>query len=164
MLHFLPRRFAQKYINLYIVIIDIPLYFATENPNDSQNPGPGNWRDANESMSDTSEDYQAQIAGENHRGQVYDVDGVAFDGYDENGQTLLDAKGRYSQFIGSNGNFHDWWNGADSLIQQARRQLAVAGNYAIEWHVMESDAATAIRSLFRDNRITGISVIHTPQQ
>ena len=130
--------------------------------NDGGSSGPGEWQDVNEHMSQESRDYQAQIAGEEHRGQAYKVDGVSFDGYDEGRRTLLDAKARHSQFLDDNGQFKPWWKGTEKFIDEAQRQINVAGEHSIEWHIMEADVARAIRSLFNDNNIRGIRVIHVP--
>lgn len=65
-------------------------------------------------------------------GTGYVANGVKFDGF-ANG-VLLDAKGPgYANFV-KNGQFQSWWNGADSFVQQAQRQLGSAGGAPIQWH------------------------------
>ena len=142
------------------------IYFMTRGGEDgntsNKDSGPGTWKNENESMSDVSEDYQAQIAGENRRGQVYEVNGVKFDGYDESRKVLLAAKGRYDQFVDNNGNFKQFFTGAGEFLKQAQRQMDAAGDYNIEWHTMQPNTATAIQRLFQQRGITRIRVIHTP--
>jgi hypothetical protein len=90
----------------------------------------------------------------------YEVNGVKFDGFQDG--TLIDAKGPgYAQGV-KNGNFQAWYRGADSLVEQAQRQLAVAGRTPIEWRVAEPQASTAIQNLFADHGITGIKVVNVP--
>jgi hypothetical protein len=112
-------------------------------------------------MSPRAAAYQEQITGCSC-GNVYNVDGVAFDGFGDG--TLLDAKGPgYGSFVDrTTGGFHDWYEGADSLAAQAQRQLAAARGTPITWHVAEENAATAMRSLFGGRGITGINVVWTP--
>lgn len=60
-------------------------------------PEPGAVRHATEGMSDRAADYQAQISGL-PRGQIYEVNGVKFDGYADG--ALKEAKGPgYAQFV-----------------------------------------------------------------
>jgi hypothetical protein len=121
--------------------------------------GPGRWRRANESMSARAQRYQQQITGA-PPGRVYDVNGVKFDGF-RNG-TLLDAKGPGYEWAVRNGQFIRRYNGAQSLLEQAQRQLRAAGGTPIRWEVAEARTAEAIRNMFRRNGITGIDVVHTP--
>jgi hypothetical protein len=121
--------------------------------------GPGKWKRANESMSPRAARYQHQITGA-PSGRVYDVNGVKFDGY-RNG-TLLDAKGPGYEWAVKNGQFIRKYKGAESLLDQAQRQLRAAGGTPIRWEVAEAKTAEAIRNMFRRNGITGIDVVHTP--
>lgn len=119
---------------------------------------PGTWTPVNESMSDFSRAYQEQITGQT--GQAYVVDGVKFDGVTDT--SYLDAKGLYTNFVNGSGEFEPWWQGSGDFIDQAQRQLNVANGYPIEWHFAEEGAANATQSLFNQNGINGIQVIHTP--
>ena len=57
-------------------------------------------------MSDFSRAYQKQITGQEGMGWVQN--GVKFDGMRDG--VLLDAKGKYAQFINKNtGEFYDWF-------------------------------------------------------
>ncbi|MFI0163606.1 RICIN domain-containing protein [Streptomyces sp. NPDC017095] len=91
---------------------------------------------------------------------------VKFDGF-KNG-VLLDAKGENYAWAVKDGRFIPSYRGAQSMVDQAKRQLAavraVGANTPITWHVAEEDAALAIRNLFADNGVTGIKVVHTPMQ
>ena len=122
--------------------------------------GPGQWEQANESMSERAAQYQEQITGV-PRGYVYRVNGVKFDGF-QNG-TLLDAKGPgYATFF-KNGLPKVWWQqGADALVDEAGRQIGAAPGWAIQWHVAEPEAALGISSLLQQNGYTAIQVINTP--
>jgi hypothetical protein len=92
----------------------------------------------------------------------YVLDGVKFDGFAEG--ALLDAKGPgYAKFVGGDGTFRPWWKGADSLLGQAQRQLSVAGETPIQWHFAEEAAASATRSLFQSEGVSGIQIVVTPR-
>lgn len=78
----------------------------------------GQWKTVNENMSDFSRAYQKQITGQ--EGMAWIQNGVKFDGMKDG--VLLDAKGKYAQFIDkSTGEFYEWFSGKDSLIAEARR-------------------------------------------
>jgi hypothetical protein len=112
-------------------------------------------------MSPRAAAYQEQITG-CPCGNAYNVNGVAFDGF--RGGTLLDAKGPgYGSFVNrTTGRFHDWYEGADSLVDQAQRQLAAAGATPITWHVAEQNAAAAMQSLLGGRGVIGINIVWTP--
>jgi hypothetical protein len=111
-------------------------------------------------MSARAAAYKSQISGK-LPGQVYMVNGVKFDGYD--GSSLLDAKGPgYANFVGANGEFKPWWNGTDSLLDQAERQTMAAGTTPISWDIAERPAADAIRNLLQQNGYSNINVVHVP--
>ena len=118
---------------------------------------PGGWANTNESMSNRAANYQEQITGR-PANQSYVVNGVKFDGYD--GQALLDAKGPgYANLLAPPNA--SWSTAASGLLNQAEAQVAAANGTPIVWHVAEPEAASAIRSLFSDNGISGIRVINT---
>ena len=118
----------------------------------------GQWKNVIESMSARARAYQKQITGRD--GKAYFVKGVKFDGV-ANG-VLIDAKGPgYATFV-KNGRFLDWFKGAEELTKQAQNQLRAANGTPIRWYVAEAEAAAAIRNMFKDKRITGIEIIHTP--
>ncbi|MFF0965946.1 RICIN domain-containing protein [Streptomyces sp. NPDC003703] len=91
---------------------------------------------------------------------------VKFDGYKDG--VLLDAKGENYAWAVKNGRFRPDFKGAQSMVDQANRQLAavkaVGAKTAITWHVAEEETSVAIRNLFADNGIVGIQVTHTPKQ
>jgi RHS repeat-associated protein len=122
---------------------------------------PGVWISTNESMSARAASYQQFVTGADP-GQAYLVNGVKFDGF--SGGTLLDAKGPgYATFVNSAGEFKPFFNGADSLLDQAGRQIEAAQGVPIQWHVAEPQAASAMRNLLQNAGHDGIDVIHTPQ-
>ncbi|MCB9441209.1 MAG: hypothetical protein H6523_13285 [Mycolicibacterium sp.] len=127
-------------------------------PHHAPASGPGEWTNVNESMSPRSADYQVQRTGHPIT-EAYVVNGVKFDDF-SNG-ALVDAKGYYAQFT-KNGQFQDWWTGQQGMIDQARRQLAAAGDTPIQWHVAEPAGVSAIIQLFEDNGIVGINVVYAP--
>jgi hypothetical protein len=113
-----------------------------------------------ESMSAQAAAYQARAAGTN-AGSAYVVNGVKFDGY-MNG-VLIDAKASYGQFVNANtGQFQPWFNGANSMVKQAKNQLGVANGAPIQWRFAEESAANATRTLFQQRGINGIDIIHFP--
>ena len=118
----------------------------------------GQWQNVNESIPVRGKAYQQQITGRS--GQAFFVDGVKFDGVGQG--VLIEAKGPgYAKFV-KNGQFRDWFSGADELVDQAQRQLRAAKGTPIRWNVAEADAVIAIRNLLVDRGITGIEIIHTP--
>jgi len=122
--------------------------------------GPGRWATAREAMSARAAAYQAQISGR-AAGEVYLVNGVKFDALV--GGTLREAKGPgYAGFV-KDGKFVEWFEGADSMVDQAARQIGAAGATPIEWHIAEEEAAQAIRKLLAaDPRTSGVKVLYTP--
>lgn len=121
----------------------------------------GEWKVVNESMSNDSRAYQKQITGK--EGQAYVQNNVKFDG--ERDGVLLDAKCHYSQFVDKNkGTFYSWFNGADSLVDEARRQIVAAKGVPIEWHFAEEASLNAVKELFSrsGNNIKGIELKYTP--
>ncbi len=110
-------------------------------------------------MSGRAAVYQSQITGQ-PVGRVYEVRGVKFDGFESG--TLLEAKGPGLSGFVKDDRFIEVFQGARKMISQATQQLRAAGATRIEWHVAEEGTAKAIRNLFKDKGIKGISVIHTP--
>lgn len=107
----------------------------------------GSWDDVTESMSDSARNYQAQVTGA-EPGTAYVVDGVRFDGAEAT--ALLDAKGPgYARFV-QDGEFRTWFEGKESLIDQAWRQVEAADGTPVQWRVAEPEAAQAIADVFTD--------------
>lgn len=102
-------------------------------------------------MSDFSRAYQKQITGQ--EGMAWVQNGVKFDGMKDG--ILLDAKGKYAQFIDkSTGEFYEWFSGKDSLIAEARRQIAASEGAKIQWYFAEEESLSAVQDLFMDKGIT----------
>jgi hypothetical protein len=113
---------------------------------------------ASEAMSPRAARYQSQVTGR-PPGEIFLVDGVKFDGFRDG--VLFDAKGPgYASFV-KDGRFRRWFAGAGELVDQAGRQVRVAGGVPIVWHVAEPQAARAIRRLLAANGLSGIRVVHT---
>ncbi|RKH87916.1 hypothetical protein D7Y21_17105 [Corallococcus sp. AB045] len=126
-------------------------------PPSSSAGGPGKWVQVNESMSDRARDYQAQVTGA-PKGSAYRVkrgdEEVDFDGYDLDENVLLDAKGPgYEQFFGMDLKAKRFFQGADALVEQARRQIEVAGGARVRWVVAEKKFADALRALFNRQNV-----------
>jgi hypothetical protein len=135
-------------------------FFVQQNGIATRELGPGTWQPVTEHMSNRARTYQQRITGiAPDVGHV--VNGVKFDGYRDG--ILLDAKDRYAQFVDRRtGTFYSWYRGAQGLVDQASRQIQVAGSTPIVWHVSEPNAATAIRSLLQNNGLSSITVVYTP--
>jgi hypothetical protein len=137
----------------------------------SPTPGPGQWGPAQESMSARARAYQEQITGHS-ADEAYWVGGVGrksggvkFDGFEEG--VLLEAKGPgYANKFLDTLDPKPWFkpSGAKALVDQARRQFGAAMKTGtpIRWHVAEQKVAEAIRLLFKNERVVGIEVVHTP--
>jgi hypothetical protein len=122
--------------------------------------GPGTWGSVEEErMSAASAAYQMRVTGGVPVGIGYRVGGVKFDGYQDG--VLIDAKAKYDQFV-KNGEFVDWFSGAESMASQAKAQVRVAGGVPIEWRIMQPEVLAAIRDLFQKNNITGINLVLVP--
>lgn len=122
--------------------------------------GPGAYARVMESMSARAAIYQSKVTGTLPE-VGYIVHGVKFDGF--RGGVLLDAKGHgYANFV-KDGKFVSWFNGANALVDQARRQVAAAGGTRIQWHFAEESAANAARALLTNNGVKGIDVIYSPR-
>ena len=124
--------------------------------------GPGVWEKTNEAMSDASRNYQKFVTGAED-GMVYKVNDVKFDGF-KNG-ILMEAKGNYSQFVNkTTGKFQTWFNGKESLISQANRQLNAANGTKIQWFFNDEVSLNAVKDLFKNEGITDIELILKPMQ
>ncbi len=118
----------------------------------------GRWTKVVESMPKRARAFQARVTG--RVGEAFVVGGVKFDGFIDG--VLLEVKGPgYANFV-KNGEFANWFQGAEELVEQARRQLRAAGGTPIRWHFAEESAAEATRSLFNRWRIAGIDIVVTP--
>nr|MCR5527927.1 hypothetical protein [Saccharofermentans sp.] len=120
---------------------------------------PNGWVDVNESMSEESREYQAQITG--HDGQVWYQNGVKFDGMTDG--TLIEVKGDYSFAVDPNtGEFRDWFTGANSMVDQANRQIAASDGMPICWYFSDESTMNATQALFEENGISGIQFAYVP--
>jgi hypothetical protein len=117
--------------------------------------GPGAWGAVTESMSARAAAYQMQIAGHPIT-EGYIVNGVKFDGL-TNG-VLTDAKGYYAQFI-ENGQWKPWFTGEQGLLDQAQRQINVAGGTPIRWVFAEAEAASLVERILQSRGYSGIEIV-----
>ncbi len=106
-------------------------------------------------MSGFSRAYQKQIT--RQEGKAWVQNGVKFDGMREG--ILLDAKGKYSQFINKEtGEFYSWFKGKDSLVSEAKRQIAASEGSKIQWYFSEKETLKVVQELFMDKGIKGIEL------
>lgn len=121
----------------------------------------GQWKTVNESMSDFSRAYQKQITGQ--EGMVWVQNGVKFDGMKDG--VLLDAKGKYAQFINPNtGEFYGWFTGKQDLLDEAARQIKASEGANIQWYFAEEEALDAVQNLFMNNGINEIELVYKAHQ
>ncbi|KFE61108.1 hypothetical protein DB31_4543 [Hyalangium minutum] len=126
--------------------------------------GPGEWVQANESMSESARTYQAQMTG-TPKGYAYRVkvgdEEVDFDGFDQG--VLLEVKSTgYAQWITQKLDFLPNFKGQHKLLEQARRQFDVANGTPIRWIVAEEKLAGALRKMFKGAGLNEIEVVHVP--
>jgi Restriction endonuclease fold toxin 5 len=126
--------------------------------------GPGQWVQADESMSESARNYQAQVTGA-PKGYAYRVkeggEEVDFDGFSQG--VLLEVKGPgYAQWIDKKLDFLPIFQGRDKLLGQAQRQFDAANGTPIRWIVAEEKLAGALRKLFKGNFLEDIEVVHIP--
>ena len=119
-------------------------------------------------MSAGARRYQAQIAGA-PEGWAYSIrrgpgpkDKVDFDGFKEG--VLLEAKGPGYRELFKRMAPKDWFEGAQEMINQARRQFQVAQGRPIQWHFAEREVADHVRILFQSKGLAKVQVVHTPPQ
>jgi hypothetical protein len=128
--------------------------------------GPGEWVKVDEHMSDAARAYQSQKAGA-PPGYAYRVkkgdEEVDFDGFEPTDRVLLEVKGpNLAKFFDGELDPKWFFTGAKKFVDQARRQLKVAGGLPVRWVVAEKKLAEALRKLFKDSNVNNIEVIHSP--
>ena len=111
-------------------------------------------------MSDRAARYQEQITGQPaDQSYVVTTDNgqkVKFDGY-ESGK-YREAKGPgYENFVSKkNDKFYPWFDGADGLVEQARRQASAANGTPVVGTFAEQRAADAFEKRLSKEGIDGI--------
>jgi hypothetical protein len=128
--------------------------------------GPGQWVQDTSSMSKQARAYQAQVTGA-PEGWAYKVcrngECIEFDGYDPKDGTLLEAKGLgYDKWFKAGLEAKEFYQGAQNMVKQARRQALVAAGLRIRWHVAEPRMVDILKKLLKEAGITGIEVVYTP--
>lgn len=101
--------------------------------------------------------YQLEASGD--AALSFNKNGVSFDNI-ANGK-LIDRKFGHSSVFDSAGNVANSAR-ADSLVEQARRQLNAAGGNPVRWEISSVGGTNGIKRLFRDRGIN-IEVVHVPQ-
>jgi len=121
----------------------------------------GKWEKVNEHMSAFSREYQKQITGK--EGMAWVQNGVKFDGMKDG--VLLEAKGKYSQFIDKEtGTFKDWFTEKDSFIKQADHQIKASEGAKIQWYFAEEDTLNLVKSLVYGAGYFEIEFIYEPMK
>ena len=133
-------------------------------PKSAPAPHPAKWESVNENMSERAAKYQEQVTGRPVT-DAYVVDApagkVKFDGYDAG--EFHEAKGPgYASFVGKDGKFYPWFKGQDTLVSQARRQVAAANGQPVIWHVAEPKAARAMELALTKGNVSGIIIKEEP--
>ncbi|HEX5753199.1 MAG TPA: Tox-REase-5 domain-containing protein [Archangium sp.] len=129
--------------------------------------GPGQWVEDTSSMSEQARAYQAQVTGA-PKGWCYKVcrNGkcVEYDGFEPTEGVLLEGKARgYAQWFDQDLKPKlDFYEGLGDLLNQARRQLQMAGGLPIRWHVAEPRMAAVLRKYFDERGLQSIEVVYTP--
>ncbi|WP_052519047.1 Tox-REase-5 domain-containing protein [Archangium violaceum] len=128
--------------------------------------GPGQWVPKNERMSPRSRAFQHKVT-KAPAGWVYRVwrngEKADFDGFDLEQRLLQETKGLgYDKHFDADLNAKKYFRGAKRLVRQAQRQLRVAKGIRIRWHVAEARMVDILKRLFKQERVEGIEVVHTP--
>lgn len=128
--------------------------------------GPGQWTEDASSMSEQAREYQAQVSGA-PRGWCYKVcrNGrcVDYDGYDSRTGTLLEAKAReYAKWFDVDSDPQWGYQGLRGMLDQARRQLRLAGKLRLRWHVAEPRMVEILRKHLDAEGLGAIDVVYTP--
>lgn len=119
----------------------------------------GRWVNVVESMSARAIKFQELVTGGVRAGTSFLRNGVKFDAIDTARKVLVDAKGPgYATFVGKDGKFFKWFEGAQALVEQANRQKAAAKGMPIEWVFAEEKAMKATERLLANEKITGITL------
>lgn len=120
----------------------------------------GTYRNVIESMSRRAIQFQELVSGGIRAGTSFVRNGVKFDFLDTARRVLVDAKGPgYANFVErTTGEFYGWFAGRQTLVDQARRQLAAARGTAVEWVFAEREAMQATQRLLQSEGITGITM------
>lgn len=136
----------------------------TEPPTSGAN-GPGEWKPAGEGKGrDAPREYQERVTGHSYE-WAYKVPGpdgklVKFDGFDDDQNALIDAKGaQYDHLLRIK---KVGQSVADELIGQARRQTQAAGSTRIIWYVKEEGAANQMARLLAKEGYNNIDVEWRP--
>jgi RHS repeat-associated protein len=118
----------------------------------------GAYRNVVESMSQRAIQFQEIVSGGIRAGTSFVRNGVKFDFLDVARRALVDAKGPgYANFVNrQTGEFYGWFAGRQTLVDQARRQLAAARGTTVEWVFAEREAMQAAQRLLQDSGIAGI--------
>lgn len=155
-----------------------------EDPMVGDRPRAGEWVEAPARSygHDVNARYEAWVRAETrgpagHEYRVIDADGspVYFDARTvevrdgEPVEVLLDAKGRYEQFLDADGKWHGFFGdqpgtGLERMLDDARRQVDAAGGRPVQWWCLEERAAVGFNRAFAFNQdLRGrIEAVHRP--
>jgi hypothetical protein len=131
--------------------------------------GYGNWvPESNNGWSQDSIAYQDKICGPNRVGQAYEVDDCNFDGEDPLTHELLEAKGKYNQFLLK--NKLEWKkfyrvNGKLAKLEnqmKTQNELCVKYGTFVHWHWAEPRPAEMARQMVKEMKLSRIIIHYTP--
>jgi len=113
--------------------------------------------------SENSLAYQEYVSGL-PRGLEVELGGVSFDGCREADGVMLEAKARYAQSLGADGEWKDFFTGSNALEAQMEDQSETAAAYGrqVEWHVQEKAVADWFRAYANDSGYNNVEVIFDP--
>lgn len=137
---------------------------ATSEPPKSGADGPGKWKPVKEHMSDSARGYQEKVTGHSsdHSYVVDRPDGrpVKFDGFDDNQNALIDAKGPRWEYLLKHPKISRF--ARSGMLSQAERQTQAAGDTRIIWYVNERGAANRMADILANKGYENIDVEWRP--
>ena len=67
-------------------------------------------------------------------------------------------------FVDDAGDFKSFFGGKQKILDQANRQLKAVDGAKIQWHFENRNVMDAYQNLFKEERIQGVELIHTPRE
>jgi predicted transcriptional regulator len=110
--------------------------------------GPGMWKEKPEAMSPSAAAYQERVTGVRACKHAYIVDGADFDGVKaaaDGKVSLLDAKDRYEQFLGKDGEPKFFMKWESEMVAGLRTKAIIAAEHGATFEVHCSQSAVAAR-------------------
>jgi hypothetical protein len=121
----------------------------------------GTWVRAGFKGDARARDYNTQITGVPST-FTYDVGDYAFDGRAPDGTLLMAFATGYAEYIDSDGLLSNDWDGTETLVADAEKQLEAAGSSPVRWVFAEPEAADAAAETLRTHGIRDIETVSVP--